>query len=582
MPREKQIFGDIQDVAHVWAQGVQSYGATSHRNFYFHNRILYSYGTHFVVGVLLGHQLAAINADSYSVSTNRHQTAACRAVNRPIPVPGLTSIANDLSRIVSDPTLTDCISRVEAHCATHALAFSAVDLTALLSAIGSRKNAEKMMATAQRKAADDKAADDKRKRDAAVKEARSYAEIAGNKSKRAEFLQTIRNRQPDNLHHNKQVIGDVRRAHKVSAREKHNARKAVLWTFLKDVIAADEYAESRVQLRRTRMERKEAIRLVKCGIASLRVGYPVHFDLVTRQQDYTGAAAEFTAADYLMIADVAKRLANSFGETRAQLRTSLAALIATCDEHAGPLAVAERNAHELKMRRRNLANKNTWRKDAILIVRRAIASLEVTGDADGINWRSKKFDSEFTSSEQISSVRLSEGLRALTNLSTMLHKSTNYSTLSNRLAEVINRRREAERAAEKAKQLAAFEAWKKGSGAYFPYEFQPDDGTALVRAINVKRNSDGEIVGGKLETSHGANVPLVDALKVFRRVNLCRLRNITWKRNGETLPVGHFQVDAISANGDFVAGCHKFRWQVIANLARELGIFIAETEEMPA
>jgi hypothetical protein len=581
MPREKQIFGDIQDVAHVWAQSVQSYGATSSRHFYFHNRILYSFGTHFVVGVLLGRQLAAINADSYSVSTNRHQTAARRAVNRPIPVPGLTSIADDLSRIANYPTLTDCISRVEAHCATHALAFGAADLTALLSAIGSRKSAEEMIATAARKAADDKAADDRRKRDAAVKEARSYAEIAGNKSKRADFLHTIRNRQPDNLHHNKQVISDLRRAHKVSAREKHNARKAVLWTFLKDVIAADEFAKSRAELRRARMARKDSIRFVRQSIASLRLGYPVQFDLVTRHTDYLGNPREFTAGDYLMIAEVVQKLASSFGETRAQLRTSLAALIATCRERAGPLAVAEREAYERKMRIKMINNKNKWRKDAILIIRRAIASLERTGDTHGINWRGK-FDLEFTSSEQISSVRLIEGLRSLSNLSTRLHKSTTYSVLRDRLAEVINRRREAERAAEKANQLAAFEAWKEGSGAYFPYEFQPDDGTALVRAINVKRNSDGEIVGGRLETSHGANVPLVDALTVFRRVNLCRLRNITWKRNGETLPVGHFQVDAISANGDFVAGCHKFRWQVIANLARELGIFIAETEEMPA
>jgi len=81
------------------------------------------------------------------------------------------------------------------------------------------------------------------------------------------------------------------------------------------------------------------------------------------------------------------------------------------------------------------------------------------------------------------------------------------------------------------------------------------------------------IVGDELETSHGASVPLAHAIKAFRFVKLCRERGTSWQRNGRTIRVGHFQVDRIESNGDFVAGCHSFTWTEVERVARIAGVF---------
>ena len=81
------------------------------------------------------------------------------------------------------------------------------------------------------------------------------------------------------------------------------------------------------------------------------------------------------------------------------------------------------------------------------------------------------------------------------------------------------------------------------------------------------------IVGDVLETSHGAYVPLAHAVKVFAFVKLCRDNGTPWKRNGKTIRVGHFQVDSIAANGDFIAGCHSFTWGEIERVAKAANLF---------
>jgi hypothetical protein len=126
------------------------------------------------------------------------------------------------------------------------------------------------------------------------------------------------------------------------------------------------------------------------------------------------------------------------------------------------------------------------------------------------------------------------------------------------------------------REKAARELWLSGSNdSSLRYaRFSDENGRALLRAVNVERaDYGGAIVGGTLETSHGASVPLVDAIKAFRFVKLVRERGTPWKRNGATLPVGHFQIDAIEPSGAFVAGCHKIGWNEVERLARELGVF---------
>ncbi len=88
-----------------------------------------------------------------------------------------------------------------------------------------------------------------------------------------------------------------------------------------------------------------------------------------------------------------------------------------------------------------------------------------------------------------------------------------------------------------------------------------DDGSAMVR-----------VVGDVLETSQGASVPLCHAIRVFRRVAACKASGMDWHRNGDTIRVGQFQVDAINADGSFRAGCHTFAWSEIEALASSIGV----------
>lgn len=99
-----------------------------------------------------------------------------------------------------------------------------------------------------------------------------------------------------------------------------------------------------------------------------------------------------------------------------------------------------------------------------------------------------------------------------------------------------------------------------------------ESGAAYIRATGVQRDESGAIIGGTLETSQGATVPLCHAIRVFRFVKKCRETGTDWRTNGKVIRVGHFQVDSISATGDFVAGCHRFDWSDIAELAASLGV----------
>lgn len=70
----KTVF-DNDQCAHVWASQSQESGRGSKGSVYFEGGALYSYGSHFLTGFILG-ETVFLNADSYSVSTSRHQSAA--------------------------------------------------------------------------------------------------------------------------------------------------------------------------------------------------------------------------------------------------------------------------------------------------------------------------------------------------------------------------------------------------------------------------------------------------------------------------------------------------------------------------
>lgn len=146
-------------------------------------------------------------------------------------------------------------------------------------------------------------------------------------------------------------------------------------------------------------------------------------------------------------------------------------------------------------------------------------------------------------------------------------------------AEAEARERERERFERAAEFRRAWLAGERERGYSMDGGRLSDEtGGALIRATGVERDASGAIVGGLLETSHGADVPLAHAVKAFRFVKLVRERGETWRRNGRTIRVGHYQIDAIDAGG-FTAGCHRINWGEIERLARELGVLDAPADD---
>ena len=144
---------------------------------------------------------------------------------------------------------------------------------------------------------------------------------------------------------------------------------------------------------------------------------------------------------------------------------------------------------------------------------------------------------------------------------------SNLKSLASSLRDRLETMRAAEREAELKAKAEKLAAWRNGESVrlYIP-------GAAMLRATGVTRDAAGEIIGGTLETSQGAAVPLAHALRVFRFLKLCRERGQTWRANGRSLRVGHFKVDSVDPNGDFRAGCHRIEWSEVSALAESLGV----------
>lgn len=95
--------------------------------------------------------------------------------------------------------------------------------------------------------------------------------------------------------------------------------------------------------------------------------------------------------------------------------------------------------------------------------------------------------------------------------------------------------------------------WIAGLSDHFP---------CSVYRVYLRRSTDA------VQTSRGVTIPLSDAERAFRFA-IARREN-GWHRNGETFPVGDYQLDAINETG-IVAGCHRVSWDEIERLAKQEG-----------
>jgi len=126
----------------------------------------------------------------------------------------------------------------------------------------------------------------------------------------------------------------------------------------------------------------------------------------------------------------------------------------------------------------------------------------------------------------------------------------------------IERREKARKQREEAKrQREAQERlrkWVDGETDYCPSDYgQP---------IRLR------IKGDELQTSRGARVPLDHAVKAFRVIKRLHDKRQTYQRNGHTIHLGHFALDAIDAQGNVTAGCHHVCWEEIERVAILAGV----------
>ena len=70
----------------------------------------------------------------------------------------------------------------------------------------------------------------------------------------------------------------------------------------------------------------------------------------------------------------------------------------------------------------------------------------------------------------------------------------------------------------------------------------------------------------------GARVPLDHAIKAFRTIKRLRERGQAYQRNGHTIHLGQFALDAIDALGNVRAGCHNVTWDEIERVATIAGV----------
>lgn len=132
-------------------------------------------------------------------------------------------------------------------------------------------------------------------------------------------------------------------------------------------------------------------------------------------------------------------------------------------------------------------------------------------------------------------------------------------------ARRIERKREREEKAHQeylAKLADDIEAWKAGNGHYLPY------GAPMLLRLKPGHPD-------VLETSRGAEVPLQDAVRIFRLAQRCRDSQLAFDASESGITnrqVGHFRLDSIDADGTIHAGCHIIPYDESARLAASLGL----------
>lgn len=587
-------------VAHVWAQQRQPYGRSNNGNFYFERETLYSYGTHFPVGIFAGPGGPVfLNADSYSISTSGHQSDARHAVSHIAErhyLPALASVrrlilsANSSGKLPAEQR-KPALAYLESQWAK--LPDESTGAAWLVRAAGSRTTWPAMRARFAAKAAAKAAREKAGLKALAVKggrelAARPWPEV------RADAWQAANTYGQRDL---RETIKDCRES-RLATPKAHKRVRAILWTYekrLRAILAsAADYSDrngnpgDRIKARAVLAK----LRRFRDGRVGFVPGYEGPDGLAKRQ-----AALDLpTGAGWRALASMLAELARLPVHMPPAMREALAALHGQADATA-----TEREGEESQ-------------RQAIREARRRVRDGLATFNRGRRNWRSHSAHiAEGLAAGEITEYNANRALaRTLDSVLSYVPAAVPWGAerglelapaLARRAAAIAARgqaiaaelepireamRTEAERAdaarraaerieRERVRNMTADEkrtAWEAGEiGREYVRELETTAGP-LLRAVAAE--IDGcRVMGGTLETSQGATVPLRHAFRVFQFIALCRAERKAWTPGAwgpRHIRVGHFNVDSVAPSGDFRAGCHSIKWPEVERLAERLGV----------
>lgn len=608
---------DNSMVTHVWAQFVQTFGQSGNGNVFFHGRTLFSYGNHYAAGYVmpakggdsLSRGLTLINATRYSVSTGRHTSDAWGAARGAhCHCEELTTVARMIDSTLSrhggavrpgEGATPIAWGKVRADLRKPLLArFGTLDgfpgegvAGRIFDALGYKDS--DAMARRVRKSRDKAATDQKAERAARkTTEALDLAKRAANTDPadmfdriKADAIKAARSGTWQIEHSKAETESKGRDLHRAA-----KAAKAKGWTriaaacravhkALRAGVAEYDNATTRsarlsVWARRTE-EVRAGIIAVDSTDSHIKTGGR------TTSRSYTIATAS-KACEALTecLGDYAAAPARVTGFKPADIAGRLRDLRRIFDRETAEARKVESRASE----------RAEWAK-----VRAGFAAIEGKPSAGAIADRIKTLRSAESAVSSYTPLRLTFSadlephnpmpgawrLAGVTVARLEAYEST-FKAAREHLNAIATaeaarlRKAEAERAALAKAQ--AREEWRAGgSNVYQGADGRTaratdcPDGGAMLRARGVTRDGD-TITGGTLETSQGADAPLTHAIRVFRFLKQCRDTREGWRANGKRLRVGHFTVDSVTAQGDFVAGCHRIKWAEVERLADALGV----------
>lgn len=481
-------------VAHVWNSQTQDFGRISNGNFYFRGRQIFSYGSHYLVGMIMPDGIALLNSEHNSVTTSGHKSdaaAACRNRTR-FYVDDLTSLDSWLSSVASalEALRNPGNSKADkADIKTRLRKRAIQELTS---------NADKLLATGLAPNQGERWSPEV---ETGVQAGEHLAKLCGLTAQ--SWQKAKRTRQ-----------AAIDKAAKLKAAKE---KQAAISDAIEKASTSDSTfkGECRYWLR-----------------------------------NYGESYIKQTAIEYFRARKVGK--AAGFSAKR------LAILFAR-EKHLRKLAAGIETAKAIAKNRADLLRDIGWLRALPKQVAESFTDKPMSGS--GLNKVVQLFlrlsncqalPPATRADLAAKGEQLALGLPYLNRRDYLLAERETKRNYRTRLREL---------AARDARAVELRKQWLAGESVMAGTFDAPSGGPAL------------RVYGNELQTSWGASVPLEHAIKAFRFVKLCKESGRTFARNGKTIRVGHFQVDRIDSTGDFVAGCHSFKWSEVARVAKAAGVF---------